>query len=466
MAEFSEAQPATRRADIGSTATGGFKLRVLHIVESYPPDYGGGAAITTRDICRGLSDRGHDVRVLTVESTQGPDYHIDTEYDGAVRVDRINLPYFKNEDPDGWALGIEKWRRHQRRIDAVVAGLVDEARPDLVDYHTVRPFGEQVLETLSHLGVPIVATLHEAWLVCSRLMLLRSPSSAACEGPSLAKCLWCAYSHYDRNSTIAAAKLPWRVAKLGVYPAARLIRRRRAISAVGGAIARSKFMANVHEPHIKGTVTHIALGVNRSGLPAHLPSRPRNPLRFGFMAGFQPTKGLADVLNAAAGLRQRGKSFELYIWGPGQTEANIEEISRLGLKDCVFLKGLYTPEECWDAYNLIDVAVMATTVCEPMGRIPLEAAAAGAPTIAPAIGGITENIIDGVSGLLYRFRDGTDLGRQMARVLDEPDLVRRLIDNLPQVPDVRDRIAAIEGVYLSALGRSPAPARPEPAVLV
>jgi glycosyltransferase involved in cell wall biosynthesis len=75
-------------------------------------------------------------------------------------------------------------------------------------------------------------------------------------------------------------------------------------------------------------------------------------------------------------------------------------------------------------------------------RIPLEAA--GAPTIAPAIGGIAETIRDGVDGLLYKFRDAKELEQKMRRVLEEPELVRRLIANLRPVPDTRERGAAVE----------------------
>jgi len=113
---------------------------------------------------------------------------------------------------------------------------------------------------------------------------------------------------------------------------------------------------------------------------------------------------------------------------------------------------MYTPSELWKTYSEIDVAIMATTVCEPLGRIPLEAAAAGAPTIAPAIGGITETIRDGIDGLLYKFRDSKDLESKMRRVLVEAGLVEHLKENLRDVPDTRDRAAAVEQFYYEVLG--------------
>ena len=185
---------------------------------------------------------------------------------------------------------------------------------------------------------------------------------------------------------------------------------------------------------------------------------PRTVLRFGFLAGFQQTKGIWDVLDAAASLKRQGLDFELHIWGPNLDHGR-DEVAKRGLEDRVFLRGMYAPNEMWSVYSEIDVALMATTVCEPLGRIPLEAAASGAPTIAPAIGGITETIRDGVDGLLYKFRDAMDLEQKMRRILEEPGLVGRLIENLRPVPDTRERAEAVEAFYYRVLGiKSESPA--------
>jgi len=288
-------------------------------------------------------------------------------------------------------------------------------------------------------------------------MLLRSPTADACPGPAPFRCLECIYSHYDGGHVKAWLKLPWRLFKLGVYPAYRYYRRRQARRVLAGALARSEFMARIHRPLLRGPLNHVPLGINLTGCPDRLPSRPRKPLRLGFLAGFQLTKGIIHVLDALASLQAEGLDFRLTLWGPGQAQGEQEIVAR-GLKGKVFLQGVYTPESLWSVYEQIDVAVMATTVCEPLGRVPLEGAAAGVPTIAPAIGGLTELIRHEVDGLLYRFRDPEDLKRQLRRVLTEPLLLPRLIANLPAVPDTRERVAAVEAFYNEVLaGRTKSP---------
>jgi glycosyltransferase involved in cell wall biosynthesis len=352
-----------------------------------------------------------------------------------------------------------RWLRHERRVAELVRRLARARRPDLVDYHTARPFGEQPLFTLAELGVPVVATLHDAWLVCPRLMLLRSPTSTECSGPGL-RCLECMYSHYDGSHWRAAFKLPWRLLKLRAFLAYRLWRRRQARRCVAAALARSDFMADVHRPHLAGPVEHIPLGLDLPEAPDDPPDRPRSPLRFGFLGGFQATKGLGQVLDAAAALQRDGLAFELHVWGPNQ-EQGAAEIAARKLQGRVFLHGLYRAEECWRAYREIDVAVMATTVCEPFGRIPLEAAAMGVPTIAPAVGGIRETIRHSIDGLHYRFRHPHDLELQMRRVLTEPELYKHLASNVQRPVETQTMIPAVEALYFKALAH----VRPKPVAI-
>lgn len=430
-------------------------LKVLHIAESYPPDYGGGAGISVQEICRDLTARGHEVRVLCVENTSGEPYTTRTEFDGAIRIDRINLPYFKTKDPDGWQLGLWGWIRHERRVGRFLKDFLLTWRPDLVHYHTTRPFGEEGFLAIRRCRVPIVAMLHEAWLICPRLMLLQSPQSAPCQGPGPLRCLGCLYSHYDRTNAHAFLKAPWRVLKLGLYPSFRLWRRRRARRCVAGANGVSAFLIEKHRPHLHAIARHIPLEV-KVGTPPSPVQRPHNPLRFGFIGGFQPSKGIWHVLDAAANLRRRGLKFELHIWGPGQEQGNAEIAAR-GLEQSVFLHGMYAPEAIAQVYSQMDVAIMATVVCEALGRVPLEAAICGAPTIAPAIGGLLETIRDGVDGLHYAFRDPQDLERQMQRILETPGLLQTLIKNLkPASKEPRNK-PAIEDLYFQVLGHQPAP---------
>lgn len=425
-------------------------LRIWHLIDSYPPAYGGGANLIVQSLCQFLASRGHEIRVLCTEATDEPPFSIRTDYDGSIRVDRVNMPYFGDRDPEGWRLGWLRWRAHERKVAAFLDEQVSSWRPDLAHYHVLRPLGEQCLQSLSQHRIPIVSTAHDGWLICPRMYLLRSPTQEPCDGPEPLKCLSCIYSHYDGNHSRALLKLPWRVLKLGAYPAFRLAERAQARKLLSGVTVYAKWLTEAHRKHVPGRVEHIPIGIEMEGKPATRPARPRQPLRFGFVAGFQPHKGIDHVLAACVSLKRQGLDFELHIWGPGESAGN-GVIASKELADRLTIHGLYAPANRWQVYSHIDVMLMATTVVEPFGLVVQEARATGAPTIAPAIGGLAEQIRHGVDGLLYRFRDPEDLERQMLRILVEPKLLPEMLLDQPEPYDRANALVDVEAFYRRVL---------------
>lgn len=57
---------------------------------------------------------------------------------------------------------------------------------------------------------------------------------------------------------------------------------------------------------------------------------------------------------------------------------------------------------------------------EPFGIVPLEAMACGVPVVASATGGLTDTVVDGVTGVLTPPRDPRALGRALRRLLADP----------------------------------------------
>lgn len=426
------------------------RLKIWNIAELYPPGYGGGAAIYVYDTCRFLANRGHDVRVLCTEAIDAPAYSIRDETVDNVKVYRINLPYFRNQDPGGWFLSTAQWKEHCFKIKKVAEKVLTDWQPDLVQFHTPYSLIEECYESIERYQIPIVGMTHDAWVVCLRTSLFKSPTDTLCDGPSTLGCLECQYSYFDGSNIKAVAKLPWRVAKLGIYPAYRLRSRNNLRHKLDGLICVSKFMLEAHNKNglVSGILNHIPLGIDLTNLPKNFPARPREPLRFGFVAGYVSHKGIWDVLDVVASLKGKGLKFELHIWGPNQ---DILPLIERDIKDCVVLRGLFTPDEKWDVYSEMDVLLMATRWAEPYGRVIQEAAAAKVPSIAPKVGGITEQIRDGVDGLLFNFRDKADLERQMIALLKQPDLLLNLRANLWQVIDTREAVVGMEELYLKVI---------------
>jgi glycosyltransferase involved in cell wall biosynthesis len=421
-------------------------LKVLHLSELYPPEYGGGAAAYVQETCRYLSEKGNDIRVLCTKLSDHNSYSIITDFDRLVRVERVNVP-FRQIDPGGWHLTIEQWKTHKQRILSITEDIFKEWQPDIVNFHTPYPLLEEILPNLLERNIPVVGMLHCSWTICPRLNSIESPTGNSCSGPGLLRCLKCLYSNYDGNNAKAFLKMPWRVYKFGSYPAQRLLERKETYLSIDGVFGYSKFISDHHRKFIK-TVEYIPLGVDLTGLPNKRSIRPRKPIRFVFNGGFQEHKGIWDILDTAQSLKARGYSFEIHIWGPRQDS---KELKKRLIEDCVFLRGLFTTQTRWNVYDDSDVLLMATRVIETAPRVLQEAAAMGVPSIAPNQGGITEVIDDGVNGLLYNFLDRKDLENQMIKILEQPKLVQKLANNLWKVVDIREAVGDIEKFYLKII---------------
>jgi glycosyltransferase involved in cell wall biosynthesis len=74
-------------------------------------------------------------------------------------------------------------------------------------------------------------------------------------------------------------------------------------------------------------------------------------------------------------------------------------------------------------YRSADVLAAAPWY-EPFGLTPLEAMACGVPVVATAVGGLTDTIVDGVTGDLVPPRDPPALGAALRRLLG--DQMRRM----------------------------------------
>lgn len=141
---------------------------------------------------------------------------------------------------------------------------------------------------------------------------------------------------------------------------------------------------------------------------------------FGFIGQIVPVKGLALLLEALSALASDCR-WQLVVAGRdprphGDHVAECRALAeRFQIADRVYFVGFLDQPD--DFYQAIDLAVVPSLE-EPLGRIPLEAAAHGKPSIAFAAGGLPETIVDGVTGTLVPVGDVPALRRAVARSID------------------------------------------------
>jgi glycosyltransferase involved in cell wall biosynthesis len=110
-------------------------------------------------------------------------------------------------------------------------------------------------------------------------------------------------------------------------------------------------------------------------------------------------------------------------------------------------------------YRMIDAAVVPSLE-EPLGRIPLEAASFAKPSIAFAVGGLPDTIVDGQTGWLVPAGDWPAFGAAVARFLTRTDGVTGVAARVwvGRVADPARYAQRLAALYKNLLARAEPPA--------
>jgi glycosyltransferase involved in cell wall biosynthesis len=179
----------------------------------------------------------------------------------------------------------------------------------------------------------------------------------------------------------------------------------------------------------RARITVVPSGVNLATFAPLGPTAERTPGRARILTvgRLVERKGFADVIRAMPLVPD---AECVIVGGPPEglleTDPQARRLRSLarscGVADRVTLIGAVPREEMGRWYRSADMLVAAPWY-EPFGLTPLEAMACGVPVVGTAVGGLTDTVLDGVTGDLVPPRDPRALGAAIRRLLD--DRIRR-----------------------------------------
>jgi glycosyltransferase involved in cell wall biosynthesis len=319
----------------------------------------------------------------------------------SMMLERWGLPYEiitynTNTDPRGYGsvnrLNAANVRRFFRNAIDLVK-LVRQERPDIVHFHTSRHLA--LLKDLGLVGLirlfggcKVVGHVH--WASYPTLLVGRSRLGRALQ----LKLLMAFYDRVVLMSESIKRELSCRLSSAG----------------------SERFNA-------KAKVVY-----NFTKVPKLTARHPRStdPVRFFFIGNLGPEKGVFDLLQAAAVLRQKGlKGFEIVLAGPFDSPAEGHRIksliASLGLTDTVRITGPVSgalKESLFEAANIF----VLPSYGEGLPLSMLEAMAYSLPVIATSVGGIPEVLQHGEMGILVKPGDLEELASAMRRLIVSPEL--------------------------------------------
>jgi glycosyltransferase involved in cell wall biosynthesis len=213
-------------------------------------------------------------------------------------------------------------------------------------------------------------------------------------------------------------------------------RRADGVRAVSAAVARSARALGVAPERVGVAPVPVDRGLfsrgaaetpARRGWSDGAPGRPcTGPLRLLFSGRLVASKDLPTLLSAIALASARGTAVRLDVAGAGPALGPSQRLAaRLGLGEAVVFHGRVETDRLSSLYWDCDALVLPT-IHEGYGRVLVEAALHGAPSVASRVGGVTDVVVDGQTGRLIEPRSVEALAEAIAAMAADPERRRAM----------------------------------------
>ncbi|MBS1878053.1 MAG: glycosyltransferase family 4 protein [Actinobacteria bacterium] len=369
-------------------------MRILMLAQSYSPVVGGEERIV-EDLSRELVRRGHEVVVATLAQPAGEpprDSGVEVELLGS-GLDRLpglsGDPERRYAPPAPDPVTVRDLRR-----------LLQRWRPDVVHGHNW--LVDAYLPLDSRDGPAFVLSLHDYSLRCATKRFFYR--GAVCSGPAARKCLAHAVEHYGAAKGAATA--------LGTAVCERWLRRRVDLFLpVSEAVRELNSLGTAPSRVIPNFIGELPPS---PAVAPELERLPEGPFAL-YFGDVTEDKGVGKLVEAYAGLE--GAPPLVLVGRP---------LLELPAVPGVVALGRLPHPLAIEALRRSQFTVAPTLLPESFGIVALEAAAAGKPAIVSAIGGLTDVVRDGETGLLVRPGDVTALRTALRRLFADAELRQRL----------------------------------------
>ncbi|MGH2717933.1 MAG: glycosyltransferase family 4 protein [Actinomycetota bacterium] len=399
-------------------------LRIAHIT-----GFGymaGGAERGTKLLCDALTARGHEVLVITTDaSVEGRERFADVTVGS-----NTDGPFFTR-------LAHRSWNEGAR---AGIARALREFLPDVVHLHTTVQFGPSVLWSFGDL--PAVLTVHgpEEFLL-DLLPWLVPPSEYRSEPYEPGNLRWQGWLRYGYLRLIQR-----RLYRPG-------LRRLRAV------LVQSDWMVDVVRRDVKGVPVIKRFG----GCPLP-PPEPLGPgLEVLSVGRLGPFKGVDVLIQAMAHVVAKVPGAHLTVVGEGVAREGLVGLARrLGLSDAVTFAGWVSSGDLLPFYQAARVVVVPSTIPENLNRTALEALATGRPVVGTNLGGLLEQVANGITGYLVPPRQPAVMAAAITRILSDPELASAMAEAAPpsvQPFGMATCVDRLELLYREVASPQPAAAR-------
>lgn len=408
-------------------------MKILYLIHQFYPEFQSGTEKFIYNIAFMTQKNGHKVKVITYSFNDKTFF--DHEENGILWKEFV----YKGIPVLAFQIKEQPLDLHISLVDnssyAFAKRIIAEEAPDVIHMgHPMRV--HQFIAAAKDLGVPLVTTLTDFFLICPRVILAPTKDTL-CSGPENGEA--CKRLCRDLGERFISDRL--NVGK-------KILRSADVIA------SPSKFLAQIFMNEVEDLQIHI----NNHGMRyANIKQNQKiytqsSRIVFGFTGYIQYHKGVQVLIRAFTGIEN--PDAELFIYGPGE-EGFLNQLKEIAHGDNrIVFKGPFLPEQVAEIYQEVDVLVIPSICYESYSLVLHEALASNVPVIASDLGGLSEKIKSGVNGLAFIPGDVDDLREKMISILNDRESLNRYkenINNEMNIPNVEQEAYWYQRVY-RALG--------------
>jgi glycosyltransferase involved in cell wall biosynthesis len=414
--------------------------RVLTVCNWFPPRYVGGAEVSAFYTVHGLRQRGYDVQVLSIWARGAEASDNRTAFRG-IPVHEVLLPRSGSSS-----------ELFDARVYRHVMEEIREFKPDVVHVHNISGMSLAPFLACRRLGVPVVLTLHDHWLLCAANILYQE-NGALCDSTSRWNGCGHCYRRYDYWADVPLRRKLFSLATAGVTrfitPSAALrdLHVRSGYDAARFAVVPYGISADVQigtEQAPERTTT----GARIRGLMAE---QPQNVVLFSGV--LVETKGLDTLIAAAPLMEEYAGPLQLWVAGGGESRY-VEQLQHLPSVR-VELLGKLMFDTVRDVYGAAGLTVVPSVWFDNSPVVIYESLLAGTPVLGSTLGGISELIEEGNTGYLVPPRDPEALAEKVILHFAQPakrrrEMRRACVEYATRRLNLDTHLDAISAVYTEA----------------
>ena len=420
---------------VKSTAKPGVKLvtrkpRLLYIVHNHPALAPGGSEIFAHRAFRHLRDV--EKREIFFVAACGNQYQ--PRHDGSAFMtlggEQAADEFLFHAD------AFDYFMQSSRQLSALAqefAGLLRELQPEIVHIHHTLRFGMEVLPLIKTTlpNAKIVYTLHDFVPICHRDgQMLRTIQNTLCDRASPSRCHQCFPEISPERFMVREQFI------------------KQHLGYVDRFISPSHFLA---KRYVQWGIAPEKISVIANGRVNEMvsPRKAKSCNRFAFFGQITPYKGVIELIEAAAFLRDAPVRIDIHGSISQQTEAFQQRFHAAleAAPDMVRYHGAYTPAQLPALMEETDWVLVPSIWWENAPLVIDEAFAFGKPVICSGIGGMAEKVTHGVNGLHVPPGQPQKLAEVMAHAAKDAAGYQKLQKNIALPCSLAESMAQHQELY-------------------